>query len=120
MRLLRLEVAFWMDMPVLDEFARVMQREHGNALVTLEGFTDQAGSVAHNYDLGRRRAENVRTYLVNAGMNSDRVRAVSYGEVANRQVNPGNTGARVPQEGIENRRVTFVLEWDGRAGELGM
>jgi hypothetical protein len=40
--------------------------------------------------------------------------------VANRQVNPGNTGAQTPQNGIENRRVTFVLEWDGRAGELGM
>ena len=108
------------DKPVLDEFARVMNREHGDALVTLEGFTDQAGSVAHNYDLGRRRAENVRSYLVSAGMNTDRVRAVSYGEVANRQVNPGNTGAQNPQSGIENRRVTFVLEWDGRAGELGM
>ena len=75
---------------------------------------------AHNYDLGRRRAENERSYLVSAGMNTDRGRAVSYGEVANRQVNAGNTGAQNPQSGIENRRVTFVLEWDGRAGEMGM
>ena len=107
------------DKPVLDEFARVMMREHGDALVTLEGFTDEAGSVAYNFALGRRRADNVRSYLVDAGMNADRLRAVSYGEVANRQVNPGNTGAQVAQNGIENRRVTFVLEWDGRAGELG-
>jgi peptidoglycan-associated lipoprotein len=107
------------DKPVLDEFARVMMREHGDALVTLEGFTDEAGSVAYNYALGQRRAGNVRSYLVDAGMNADRLRAVSYGEVANRQVNPGNTGAQVAQNGIENRRVTFVLEWDGRAGELG-
>ncbi len=107
------------DMPILDEFARVMSREHGNALVTLEGFADPAGSVAYNVGLGRRRAENVRSYLVNAGMNGDRLRAVSYGEVRNRQVNPGATGAQDPQSGIENRRVTFVLEWDGRAGTIG-
>ena len=107
------------DKPVLDEFARVMQGEHGDALVTLEGFADQAGSAAYNVGLGQRRAANVRSYLVGQGMNGDRIRTVSYGEAANRQVNPGNTGARDPQSGIENRRVTFVLEWDGRAGTLG-
>jgi outer membrane protein OmpA-like peptidoglycan-associated protein len=107
------------DKPVLDEFARVMGAEHGDALVTLEGFADEAGSVAYNLGLGRRRAANVKAYLASAGMNDARVRTVSYGEVANRQVNPGVTGARDPQSGIENRRVTFVLEWDGRVGSLG-
>ena len=106
------------DMPLLDEFARIMSQDD-DALITLEGFTDMAGSVAYNYQLGLRRANNVRDYLVNAGMNADMVRAVSYGEVLNRQVNPGNTGAQQPQSGIENRRVTFVLEWDGRAGTMG-
>ncbi len=69
--------------------------------------------------LGQRRADAVEAYLVGQGMNGDRIRTVSFGEVRNRQVNPGNTGAQDPQSGIENRRVAFVLEWDGRAGTLG-
>jgi peptidoglycan-associated lipoprotein len=107
------------DKPVLDEFARVMRADHGDALITLEGFTDEAGSVAYNAGLGQRRADAVKAYLVGAGMNGDRIRTVTFGEVRNRQVNPGNTGAQDPQSGIENRRVAFVLEWDGRAGTLG-
>ena len=107
------------DKPILDEFARTVNRSHPNALITLEGFTDAAGSVAHNVDLGRRRAEGVKSYLEGAGMRSDRIRTVGYGEVRHRQVNPGATGAQDPQSGIENRRVTFVLEWDGRAGTMG-
>ncbi len=106
------------DKPILDEFARTISRNHPNALVTLEGFADPAGSVAYNVGLGRQRAEVVKGYLEGAGMSSDRVRTVSYGEVRNRQVNPGATGAQDRQSGIENRRVTFVLEWDGRAGTM--
>ncbi len=107
------------DKPILDEFARTISQSHPNALVTLEGFADPAGSVAYNVGLGRPRAEGVKGYLEGAGMSSDRIRTVSYGKVRNRQVNPGATGAQDRQSGIENRRVTFVLEWDGRAGTMG-
>ena len=105
------------DKPILDEFARVMEANHPNALITLEGFTDPAGSVAFNIGLGRRRAEAVKSYLSSVGMNDARLRTVSYGEVLNRQVNPGAQGPG--QSGIENRRVAFVLDWDGRVGTIG-
>ncbi len=40
------------DKPILDEFARTISQSHPNALVTLEGFADPAGSVACNVRLG--------------------------------------------------------------------
>ena len=107
------------DKPVLDEFARVMTAQHSDALITLEGFTDENGSAAYNLSLGQRRADNVRAYLVDQGMRADRIRTVTFGESRTRQVNVGATGAVDPQSGIENRRVAFVLEWDGRFGTLG-
>ncbi|MCB1570846.1 MAG: OmpA family protein, partial [Xanthomonadales bacterium] len=83
---------------------------HSNALVTVEGFTDPAGSRAYNKRLGQARADAVRNYLVdNASMPADQVRAVSYGEDTDRQVQKGMTRA----EGVENRRVTLVIDFAG-------
>lgn len=98
------------DKPMLDEFAAVMREHHSNALVTVEGFTDPAGSRAYNKRLGQARADAVRNYLVeNASMPADQVRAVSYGEDTDRQVQKGMTRA----EGVENRRVTLVVDFAG-------
>lgn len=101
------------DKPKLDEFARIMQAHHSDALVTVEGFADPAGSVAYNRHLGLRRADAVRDYLVQTGgMPASQVRAVSYGEAANRQVKPGATHAA----GIANRRATLVIDFAGSTG----
>lgn len=97
------------DRPVLDRFAAVTTEYYPGALITVEGFTDPAGSAAYNLRLGQRRAEAVREYLGTAGgFASERLKAVSYGEARNRQVVPG---ARGPGEaGIENRRVVLVID----------
>lgn len=98
------------DKPVLDRFAAVMSEHHPNALVTVEGFTDAAGEEDYNIWLGQQRANAVREYLVGqGGMNGDNVKAVSYGEVRNRQVRPGAWG----EDGLDNRRVTLVIEHVG-------
>src|SRR3546814_2157729 len=81
------------DKPFLNEFASVIREHHPNVLVTVEGFADPAGSAAYNKRLGQRRAEAVREQLVQAGgLSADKVRAVSYGEDANRQVVAGAWG----------------------------
>src|SRR3546814_3265672 len=83
------------DKPFLNEFASVIREHHPNVLVTVEGFADPAGSAAYNKRLGQRRAEAVREQLVQAGgLRADKVRAVSYGEDANRQVVAGDWGDR--------------------------
>lgn len=97
------------DRPVLDRFASVVQEYYPGALVTVEGFADPAGSPAYNLRLGQRRANAVRDYLAGTGgLPADELKAVSYGEVRNRQVVPGAKGPG--DAGVENRRVTLVID----------
>lgn len=98
------------DQPILDAFAAAVTGAYPDALLTVEGFADQAGSSAYNVGLSRRRATAVRDYLVQQGLSADNIRVQAYGE--QRLVN-NETGVTNPQSGIENRRVTFVLEWAG-------
>jgi outer membrane protein OmpA-like peptidoglycan-associated protein len=100
------------DKAMLDEFAKVMRAHHSDALVTVEGFADPAGSTSYNRRLGERRADAVRNYLVNNdGMDARQVRAVSYGEARNRQVKPGATRSA----GKPNRRASLVIDFAGNA-----
>ena len=96
------------DKPVLDQFAMVIREHHPNVIVTVEGFTDPAGDETYNQWLGQQRANAVRDYLVEQGrLNSDNLRAVSYGEADNRQVRPGAWG----DDGLDNRRVALVIDF---------
>ncbi len=100
------------DKPKLDEFAKIMRAHHSDAVVTVEGFADPAGSAAYNRRLGLERAKAVRNYLVTTdGMPAGQVRAVSYGEANNRLVKPGATHAA----GTPNRRATLVIDSAGAA-----
>ena len=105
------------DRPMLDRFAAVAQKYFGDAVITIEGFTDPAGDASYNLALGMDRAEAVRDYLASTGgLTSDRIKAVSYGEARNRQVLPGVQG---PGEvGVENRRVALVIDYAGNATTL--
>lgn len=98
------------DKPLLDDFAKVISQHHSDALITVEGFTDPAGSKGYNHRLGMKRAQAVRDYLVSTGgLADDKVRAVSYGEASNRQVDKGKTRS----DGASNRRVTLVVDFTG-------
>jgi len=97
------------DKPLLDDFARVIRESHSDAVITVEGFADPAGSTAFNRRLGQRRAEAIRDHLVSAGLSAEQVRAVSYGEDKNRLVRPGATG----EAGRDNRRVSLVVDYAG-------
>jgi peptidoglycan-associated lipoprotein len=103
------------DKPLLDDFAKVMRDHHAGAIITVEGFTDEAGSNGANHALGQRRAEAVREYLVGSGgLSADQVRAVSYGENQNRLVAPGQTG----DTGQPNRRATLVVDYPGGSSTM--
>lgn len=96
--------------PLLDDFARVIGASHSQAVITVEGFTDPAGSAAFNKRLGQSRADAVRDYLVTtAGLPAAQVRAVSYGEDEKRQVRPGSYG----EAGQDNRRVGLIVDYAG-------
>ncbi len=93
--------------PALDRFAAVVNRFYADALVTVEGFADPAGDADYNKWLGQKRAETVMQYLVDAGVDAGQLRAVSYGDAGNRQVEPGAWG----ENGMANRRVAFVVDY---------
>jgi peptidoglycan-associated lipoprotein len=97
------------DRPVLDRFSAVVKEYYPGAVITVEGFTDPAGSAAYNRRLGQRRADAVKEYLASAGgFETADVKAVSYGEARNRQVVPGAKGPG--DAGLENRRVALVID----------
>lgn len=100
------------DKPVLDDFAAVIHKHNDGVLVTVEGFTDAAGTGSYNHKLGLQRARAVRDYLVAQGLSADRVRAVSYGKERNRQVVAG----AYRDKGAPNRRVSLVIDDAGSAG----
>lgn len=99
------------DRELLEQFAQVVGQHYDGATVTVEGFTDPAGSPDYNQRLGERRAEAVKSYLVQQGLAEDRLRAVSYGEANERQVVPGAQGPG--QDGWQNRRVAMVIDFRG-------
>lgn len=93
---------------VLDRFGGVAARYYPDARITVEGFTDPAGSAAYNLRLGARRAQAVKDYLVAQGLPESRIRTVSYGKSAERLVVPGAHGPGTA--GWENRRVVLVID----------
>jgi peptidoglycan-associated lipoprotein len=101
------------DQAVLDRFNAVRAEYYPNALITVEGFTDPAGSAEYNTSLGLRRASAVRDYLVTAGLTQDLIRAVSYGEDTQRLVQPTDQGPG--NAGWQNRRVVLVIDHGGEA-----
>jgi peptidoglycan-associated lipoprotein len=101
------------DQPTLDDFARVLREHESGAQVTVEGFADPAGSASYNKRLAQRRADAVREFLVgDGGLDDGRVRSVSYGEAAERQLAPGAWG----EGGDANRRVTLVVDLPPASG----
>ncbi len=97
------------DRAALERFVQVAQRYYPNATITVEGFSDPAGSAAYNKKLSERRAESVKSFLVSQGLSDAQLRAVGYGK--SRLVNPGAWGNDPAAEA--NRRVVFVVEHVG-------
>lgn len=55
-------------------------KENPTKNVIVQGYTDPTGSTAHNWQLGMERAESVKAYFVENGINPNRVSVVSFGE----------------------------------------
>jgi OOP family OmpA-OmpF porin len=78
--------------------------EHPDMKVVCEGNTDSIGSEAYNMQLGQRRADSARDYLISQGIDASRVRSVSFGESQPQASNDTAEGR------AENRRVEVVVE----------
>jgi peptidoglycan-associated lipoprotein len=55
-------------------------RTNPDLSVTVQGHCDERGTEAYNMNLGAQRAEAVKTFLVDQGIQVDRLATMSYGE----------------------------------------
>jgi peptidoglycan-associated lipoprotein len=87
-----------------DELQRKAEvlRTYPEIRIRIEGHCDERGTVEYNLALGERRAEAARQYLVDLGIDPDRMTTVSYGE--ERPAVAGSNEAAWSQ----NRRDEFV------------
>lgn len=100
---------FGFDSSALTDEARAQVDAHVAALlgnndsIRLEGHTDERGTREYNLALGDRRATAVRDYLLAKGLNSARIRTVSYGKER-----PAVSGSN-EDSWEKNRRAATVL-----------
>jgi len=81
------DVLFAYDSAMLDEQAMSWLEadadwllRHRNTTVRIEGHCDERGSAAYNLVLGEKRAKAVQQYLIELGIPTQRLTAVSYGK----------------------------------------
>jgi outer membrane protein OmpA-like peptidoglycan-associated protein len=87
----------------LIEMAQTMRSsQHRDRIFMIEGHTDTLGSDEYNLDLSRRRAEEVRTFLVSRGIVLERLKIEGVGEAKPLVL----TGSQ--EEQAINRRVEFL------------
>ncbi|MEZ4704133.1 MAG: OmpA family protein [Bdellovibrionota bacterium] len=87
---------------VLDEVAEELKK-YPKVKVEVQGHTDNSGDANYNLSLSQSRAESVRSYLIEHGVNEEQLTAVGYGPQVPREDNS------LPAGREKNRRVE--LEW---------
>ncbi len=76
--------------------------------VLIEGFTDSTGNNSHNQELSDRRANAVRTALLDTGISADRIASRGYGQTFPVASNATAAGRQL------NRRVEIIVSDDGK------
>jgi len=87
---------------ILDDVVKVL-KAYPRIHIRIEGHTDSQGSEVFNLNLSKKRSASVRTYLVTAGIESERIGAVGLGE--SQPIDDNAT----PEGRAANRRVEFHI-----------
>ena len=91
------------DLPKVELMAQWMVN-FPERVVRIEGHADERGSNDYNLSLGEKRAMEVKNKLIQAGIDSERIKIVSYGE--ERPVDPASN----EEAWFKNRRAEFKRE----------
>ncbi len=89
------------SMEIIQSIAKMLT-EHPEVRLSIEGHTDNQGSLTYNQELSGLRAAAVKQALVNLSIHPDRLKSRGFGEekpVADNQTEEGRA---------KNRRVEFV------------
>jgi OOP family OmpA-OmpF porin len=84
------------------EVVRQLQ-ENPDVIVNIEGYTDGTGPAVYNVELSRRRAEAVRRFIVEKGIELHRVQTIGLGQARPAASNSTRQGRD------QNRRVAVKL-----------
>jgi len=87
----------------LDQVAEALKNQADHKMI-VEGHTDSQGNESSNMELGQRRAQSVRDYLVSRGVPTDIISAVGIGQ--GRPVAENKT----PEGRANNRRVEIIVQ----------
>ncbi|MBO4441254.1 OmpA family protein [bacterium] len=88
------------DMPLVEMMISWMQN-FPEKVVRIEGHADERGSIDYNLSLGEKRAIEVKTKLLQAGIDPQRIKIISYGE--EQPVDPASN----EDAWFKNRRAEF-------------
>ncbi len=89
--------------PILDAVAATLEGNPDIQLIEVQGHTDERGNDAYNLDLSTKRAAAVKQYLIDKGIDKDRLESQGYGETQPLD-NRRNEAAYA-----KNRRVEFLI-----------
>jgi outer membrane protein OmpA-like peptidoglycan-associated protein len=99
---------------ILDQIAQIFI-ENPTYIVEIQGHTDNVGKADYNMDLSERRAQAVRTYLVNKGVPASRLTARGYGltkPIADNATAAGRAKNRRVEFSITFEEVTYEIIYD--------
>ena len=88
---------------ILQQFARFL-KENKELIILIQGHTDDEGLAKKNLTLSDRRANGVKNYLAELGINPNRLEAKGYGQT---QPKVPNTSA---ENKAKNRRTDFIIQ----------
>ncbi|MEW6144999.1 MAG: OmpA family protein [Thermodesulfobacteriota bacterium] len=95
--------------PTLKNVAEVINK-YGDSKVVVEGFTDSKGSDSYNLKLSEKRADSVKTWLVESGgVDGARIIAKGLGEAEPVAPNTNPDGSDNPEGRQKNRRVEITV-----------
>ncbi|EYF02013.1 Flagellar motor rotation protein MotB [Chondromyces apiculatus DSM 436] len=89
--------------PILDEVVRLLKANPEIKLVSIEGHTDNQGTVDYNQKLSESRTNAVRLYLINRGVERPRLISKGFGSTKPLDSNDTEQGRQ------RNRRVEFHI-----------
>lgn len=94
---------------VLDTTLLAIMNENPQIIVEISSHTDSRGEDDYNMKLSQRRAESVVNYLIQSGIDKNRLVAQGYGETRPIAPNENEDGSDNPEGRQKNRRTEFKI-----------
>jgi OOP family OmpA-OmpF porin len=86
---------------MLEQAAQALKSAPAGTVIEIGGHTDNRGNSAANQRLSQQRAESVRHFLINKGVNANSIAAKGYGDSSPIAGNDSEEGR------FRNRRIEF-------------